>query len=108
MPSAEREKELRGEIDRLLPHLIERGAEKIILFGSLSRGRVRRTSDIDLIVVQRTKGRFLDRIEEMSRGLAPRMALDLLIYTPQEIEDAGSAFLRRALTEGQVLYARAE
>jgi predicted nucleotidyltransferase len=72
----------------------------------LRRGDAGPASDLDLIVVQRTEKRFLDRIEEIIRLINPRCATDILVYTPEEILDLPktSRFIRSALLEGKVLY----
>lgn len=85
-----------------------RNVEKVILFGSLARGDVVSTSDIDLIVIQDTDLGFLERLDEIYSAVLPRKALDVLVYTPRELaflkED--SPFVRKALSEGRVLYAK--
>ena len=63
---AEKRKEsLEKELERILPLLINLGAKKVILFGSLSVGKVHRSSDIDLVVVRESNQRFLDRLDEL-------------------------------------------
>ncbi|MBN1772492.1 MAG: hypothetical protein JXB32_14580 [Deltaproteobacteria bacterium] len=37
---------------------------RVILFESTARGRIAARSDVDLVVVQRTERRFLDRLDE--------------------------------------------
>lgn len=103
-----RQRELEDELDRIMGVLRARNVEKVILFGSLARGDVGSTSDIDLIVVQDTDKRFLDRLDEIYSAVQPRMALDVLVYTPEEFVSMkeSSSFVRRALSEGRVLYAR--
>jgi predicted nucleotidyltransferase len=73
---------------------------------SLSRGDAGPASDLDLIVVQRTEKRFLDRIDEIIRLINPGCAMDILVYTPKEIRNLlrTSRFIRAALDEGKVLY----
>ncbi|MCI0553412.1 MAG: nucleotidyltransferase domain-containing protein [Anaerolineae bacterium] len=82
--------------------------EKAILFGSLARNEASRHSDIDLILIQNTDLRFLDRYEgvlrEFSQAL-PEWDVDLLIYTPEELAAISHRrFIQRALKEGIVLY----
>lgn len=97
---------LESEIRRVLPILVSRGVRRVILFGSLADGRVRSTSDVDLIIVEETEARFLDRLDELYRALAPRVAMDILVYTPREFEDLRrhSSFVRLAASKGKVLY----
>ncbi|MBI5491216.1 MAG: nucleotidyltransferase domain-containing protein [Deltaproteobacteria bacterium] len=80
---------------------------RVIVFGSVAGHRVQRGSDLDLIVVQRTDKRFLDRLDEMYRLLVPRVACDILVYTPDEFASlqTESRFVARAVREGTVVHA---
>lgn len=106
--SDERKDELLKELDRVVGILKTRNIEKVILFGSLVRGDVASTSDIDLIIVADTDKRFLDRLDEVYSAVLPQKAMDILVYTPQEIDcmKETNPFLRKALGEGKVLYER--
>ena len=93
---------------KLYPLFKEHQIEKAILFGSHARDDASRHSDIDLILVKNTSLRFLDRydgvLSSFSRAL-PQYDVDLLIYTPKELEEISHRpFIRRALKEGKVLY----
>lgn len=82
--------------------------EKAILFGSLARNEASRHSDIDLILIQNTDLRFLDRyngvLSAFSQAL-PEWDVDLLIYTPEELAAiSGRRFIQQALKDGKVLY----
>jgi predicted nucleotidyltransferase len=102
----DRRKRLEEELKRLIPKLKGLGVRKVILFGSLARGDVGRSSDIDLIIVQETEKRFLDRLEEIYTALQPKVALDVLVYTPEEFVrmERTSPFIRSILKKGRVLY----
>jgi len=84
------------------------GIRRAILFGSLARGDASRHSDLDLIVVQDTPKRFLDRYEGILAEIAalvPGRDVDLLIYTPAEIEQIRDRpLIAAALREGMVIY----
>lgn len=103
---AQRRVDLEKELARIVAEIEKDGVHKIILFGSLAKKGGGLVGDIDLIVIRDTKDRFLDRLDRAYRRLRPRMALDLLIYTPEEIDEmmTWSCFVRRALKEGKVLY----
>ena len=45
----------------------EYGAERVILFGSYVRGDATEDSDVDLLVVARTKERFFERMATVRR-----------------------------------------
>lgn len=78
--------------------------EKIILFGSRVRGEQRLDSDYDLIIIKKTKKRFVRRALDL-----PNIDLqaDFFIYTPEEFQrmsDSGNPFLESALKYHKVLY----
>lgn len=97
---------LRTELDRLVEGLKKAGARKIILFGSLARQDADEESDIDLIVVMDTPKRFVDRLALVYDELVPRVATDVLVYTPEEFEELRQTrpFIMEAIEEGKVLY----
>jgi predicted nucleotidyltransferase len=98
------ERELRGVLERI----VDAHTEQVILFGSVARGEVGSTSDLDLLVVRRDSRRPAERTQDLYRRARPSLALDLLVYTPEEIEVGrhGSSFLRRVLQEGRIVYDR--
>ncbi|MFZ5924938.1 MAG: nucleotidyltransferase domain-containing protein [Bacillota bacterium] len=102
----DRVKRLTKEMERIVSILQNRGVEKIVLFGSLARGDVGSSSDVDLIVVEKTDKRFLERLDDVYSAVQPRVATDILVYTPEEIErlKESSSFVRQVLREGRVLY----
>ena len=105
---AERRREvLEKELERLLPKIVELDVEKVILIGSML-GKVHKSSDIDLIVVKKTDKKFLDRLDEFYDHLKPRVAVDILVYTPEEFENMkeSNQFIRHALRNGRILYER--
>ncbi|MFA6107804.1 MAG: nucleotidyltransferase domain-containing protein [Candidatus Latescibacterota bacterium] len=98
--------ELAAETERLTRAAIGLGAQQVVLFGSVARGQAGLTSDLDLLIVWDTSLDFVERSAEVYRRLQPTVAADLLVYTPAEMTRLqGQPFLRRALAEGQVLYA---
>ncbi|NIM97928.1 MAG: nucleotidyltransferase domain-containing protein [candidate division Zixibacteria bacterium] len=99
------QKAVREEIKRLTTRAAEIGAQRVILFGSLTRQEAGLTSDLDLLIVWDTPLNFLERTAELYRRLQPRIGADLLAYTPAEMQRMGhNPFVRRALQEGKVLY----
>jgi predicted nucleotidyltransferase len=106
--AVERRARLRRELDEILSSLVVDATERVILFGSAASGEVSSTSDLDLLVIRRDHRRPADRVDELYRRIRPRVALDLLVYTPEELEEARrtSSFVRSALREGVVLYDR--
>ncbi len=93
---------------QLRPIFIKHHVSRAILFGSLARGDASRHSDVDLIIVKNTKKRFLDRYDgllpDISRSI-PKRDVDLLIYTPEELNElADRPLIATALKEGKVIY----
>ena len=96
---------LRREAVRLADAAGALGAQRVVLFGSLVTGEPGLASDVDLLVVWDTPLGFLDRTVALYRQLQPRVPVDLLVYTPREMETMASRpFVRQALAEGKVLY----
>ncbi len=93
---------------RLVPVLKRYNVQKALLFGSLARGEASPRSDVDLILIQDTNRRFLDRYDgillEISKIVEDR-DVDLLIYTPEELKKLASRrFFKQVFREGKVIY----
>jgi predicted nucleotidyltransferase len=104
-----RKKLLTEELQKIVSVLIENyQPEKIILFGSLASDEVKEESDIDLLLVKKSDKRPLERVMEVMALLGyPRVALDIFVYTPEEIEylrKEESQFIEDILEHGKVLY----
>lgn len=86
--------------------------EKIVLFGSYAYGNPNPDSDVDLLVIMKTKASPKDRSWAVSRLLLPRpFPVDILVKTPREVKqglETGDFFLKEILTRGKVLYDRSE
>lgn len=101
-----------------LPQAIERivsalKPEKIILFGSYAHGNPTHDSDVDLLIIMETNGKYKEKYRAASMLLYPRQfPVDIIIKTPKEVEDAfkggknNSFFIREILKKGKVLYDR--
>ena len=84
-----------------------RGALRAVVFGSYARGTETRHSDLDVLVVEDTSRRFIDRIGRYFDPLTERleMAIEVLVYTPEELEQIKHRpFIQTALEEGIVVY----
>jgi len=83
---------------------------KVVLFGSRARETYRPDSDIDLLVVkQSTEPRWRRSvpIHRALAGIGVGVDTDIIVYTPQEVEEwrgASAAFVTTALREGKVIY----
>lgn len=81
--------------------------QRVILFGSYAAGRRDLFTDLDLLVVMETPLDFVSRVAELARQLKAEVPVDLLVYTPAEMERMRDRpFIRHALATGKVLYER--
>ncbi len=87
--------------------------ERIILFGSYGSDTVKKSSDIDLLIIKKTQKRFVDRVVEVMQGIRREFGIkypvEPLVYTPEEWEYAkgiNSIFIRTILSKGIVLYGK--
>lgn len=101
----------RRAINMIVQRIAERfDPEQIILFGSYAYGKPHQYSDVDLLVVMKTKERPLAKQLEISRALSPHpFGLDILVYAPREIKSRvamGDYFLREIVSKGKVMYER--
>ena len=85
-------------------------AERVILFGSHARGQASAHSDVDLMVIARSDLPRFKRSRELYKLFRPHpFSMDLIVYTPEEIERgrrASCSFVSRVLQEGKTVYAR--
>lgn len=105
-------------VAKTLPQAIERivsalNPDKIILFGSYAYGNPTPDSDVDLLVIIETKGKYKEKYRAISMLLYPRQfPVDIIVKTPKEVEDAmkggkdNSFFIREIMKKGKVLYDR--
>lgn len=103
----ERDAKIERECRRLVAELAAMGAERIILFGSRARGEARSSSDVDLLVIlPGARSPFTSRLADLYARLRPQVAVDLLVYTPEEFQSIRDRpFIRTAIAEGKVLHA---
>ena len=81
---------------------------RAIVFGSFARDQQSRRSDVDLLIVQHTTQRWLDRYDGILREVSGAVSgrdVDMLIYTPQELDRLRDRpLIERALREGRTIY----
>lgn len=83
--------------------------EKIILFGSLTTGKADQGSDIDLLVIKETDKNPWQRMREVNRLIDHSVPIDLLVYTPEELQARIAMhdfFILDILEHGKVVYER--
>ncbi|MEJ5375368.1 MAG: nucleotidyltransferase domain-containing protein [bacterium] len=98
---------MEDRINQIVAKLRDHDVEKIVLFGSAARGQSDDKSDVDLLIIKRTRKRFLDRLKEVMRILRPDYSLDVLVYTPSELRKMlkeENPFIQQVMRDGIVLY----
>ncbi len=94
---------LEQELHRMSAILIrEYEPEKLILFGSVAQGDIHEWSDLDLVVVKKTDKPLLERTEEVLRLVRPKVGLDVLVYTPAELDSLVDE--RRVFVLDEIIY----
>lgn len=79
--------------------------ERVILFGSYADGRRDLFTDIDLLVVMTSTQDFVTRTAELYQRLDITVDMDLLVYTPEELErQKQGSFISHVLKTGKVVY----
>lgn len=96
------------EIDRIKKQLIAAyKPEKIILFGSAAMEH-EEIHDIDLFIVKEDVPHYgSERIRELYRLMDTDVAVDYIVYKPEEVEERlslGDPFIKKIFNEGKVLY----
>ena len=98
-------------VDEIVRKIVEAFApRRIVVFGSRARGQAGPDSDLDLFVEMHSDLPPRQRVRAVSDlfGLR-RWAMDLVVYTPQEVErmkDTVGTLLYTIEREGKVLYER--
>lgn len=104
--------ELLDRMVRLIVNAVD--PEKVILFGSRSRGNATPASDVDLVVIEarpfdETRSRLREEARLYKALARVRVRKDILVYSAADVEywkDSLNYVLARALREGRVLYER--
>ena len=97
------------EIQSITRQIIEKyRPERIILFGTAAKGKWSSDSDVDFLIIKKDTPLYgSDRIRELSRVIERNIAVDFLIYRPEEFDKRlkmGDPFLKAIIKEGKVLY----
>jgi predicted nucleotidyltransferase len=109
-----RERALADNLERIKAYLIDRGAFKIVLFGSFAevlehperRHGARRGTDLDILCVMPSSKTGREWMAQIYAETEREVDCDILAYTEEELEKTipVSGFLRRALETGRVIY----
>ncbi|MBU1671748.1 MAG: nucleotidyltransferase domain-containing protein [Actinobacteria bacterium] len=97
---------LESELESVKDQLIAMGAQKLILFGSFAHGKVRRSSDLDLIAVMPATRTGREWMREIYSNLDRGVDCDILAYTEDELRETAriSRFVRNALSTGRIIH----
>lgn len=82
--------------------------DKIFLFGSLAKGVIHKSSDIDLCVVIETSDKRI-LLNDMYVNIESDISFDIILYTKKEWEKNISdftSFAYKILKEGELIYGR--
>jgi predicted nucleotidyltransferase len=98
-------------IRRFARQVVERfSPNKIILFGSYAYGKPHAGSDVDILVIMRTRN-SLDQAVRISLAIDPPFPLDIIVRTPYAMRwrlAEGDSFLREITSKGKVLHEAAD
>jgi uncharacterized protein len=96
------------EIQQFVDQIVAAFApERVILFGSHARGDATPDSDVDLLVIMRTKQQTIEQAVEIRQAIRRPFPLDLLVKTPDDVAARlamQDCFLTTIMTEGRMLY----
>ena len=94
------------ELKKIIAQLKAYQPQKVVLFGSLANGKEDEASDVDLLIIKKTKKPFHRRIREVL-DLVDSIKVEPLVFTPEEIKNRLALkdfFITRIINEGKVLY----
>lgn len=96
------------EIDYIRDQIVTKyRPNKIILFGSAVKGNFSPDSDLDFFIIKDDPRIGRERVYDVSQMFEHNIAVDVLVYTPQEVEKCikwGDPFVKQILSYGKVIY----
>ena len=101
---------MQKEVKKIVDQIVENyKPEKVILFGSFASGKPKENSDVDLLVIKKTKERFTTRLLRVAELIKSSLGTDILVYTPKEWESAleeENYFIKEIAQKGKLVYAK--
>ena len=96
-------------INRIVDQIVEKyNPTKIILFGSAAQNQTDAINDVDFMIIKEEVPHYgVDRIRELYALIESDIAVDHLVYKPDEIEkltSLGEPFIKEIVGKGKVLY----
>lgn len=101
---------MKSKINQLLSCLFSYRPEKIILFGSAVSGKFKAGSDLDILIIKKTKEPFWERQKKVASLIKADFSVDAFVLTPQEIKKATQQvqpFIYDIINQGKVIYEQA-
>jgi predicted nucleotidyltransferase len=100
---------VREAINRIVDQIVEKyNPTKIILFGSAAQNQTDEINDVDFMIIKEEVPHYgVDRIRELYTLIESDIAVDYLVYRPDEIERLTSLkdpFIKEIVEKGKVLY----
>lgn len=104
--TVKRQEKLAQELDRIRDIIKNTDILQAYVFGSFAAGDIHTTSDLDILIIKETKLPFLQRLEEIYCLFEPKLAMDIIVYTPEELADMREKnfFVSRIIKEGSLIY----
>lgn len=100
------------KVKRIVECIKRYNPEKIIIFGSYVRGEADEDSDLDFVVIKKTRKRFIRRLIEVAKLIDNDLGkVDAFVYNPEEFQemvDRENPFIKQVLKEGKVLYEKSK
>lgn len=81
--------------------------EKIILFGSCAYGKLKPSSDIDMLIIKKTLKKRIERIKDVLFLIDNDLPFEPLVYTPFEIKKRlalNDFFIKDIFKKGKIIY----
>jgi len=100
------------EVKKIVEQIVKNyNPEKVILFGSFAYGKPKKDSDVDLLIIKRTRKRFGARLFEVAKFIKSELGTDILVYTPKEWEEGLKKkyyFFQEINQKGKILYEKSK
>jgi predicted nucleotidyltransferase len=102
----ERKKKLENALESIKRQLINLGAKKIILFGSLNKEDIDIYSDLDLFVIMPSIKTGREWLNLIYSNLERKIASDIIVYNEKEFEKNldDNSFLLEIIDTGKIIY----
>lgn len=101
--------DIQAVINKIVDQIVEKyNPAKIILFGSAVQKQTDEINDVDFMIIKEKVPHYgVDRMRELYTLIESDIAVDYLVYKPDEIErltSLGDPFIKEILEKGKVLY----